>query len=42
MIYPGFNRILDFIEQEMSHHQMYFNEYFGNIKIDLLQNFMVS
>jgi len=29
----------DFIEQEMSNHQMYFNEYFGNIKVDLLQNF---
>jgi len=31
----------DFIEQEMSHHQMYFNEYFGNIKVDLFQNFKV-
>ena len=36
-----FNAILDFIEQEMSHHQMYFNEYFGNIKVDLFQNFKV-
>lgn len=35
------NSILDFIEQEMSHHQMYFNEYFGNIKVDLFQNFKV-
>lgn len=26
----------------MSHHQMYFNEYFGNIKVDLFQNFKVQ
>ena len=25
----------------MSHHQMYFNEYFGNIKIDSIQNYQV-